>query len=206
LLFATSYAIGSQMSDREPRRGAWRSAAGAIIAFAAGGALTVIIKQVLALAVLGTNQFQAFVGNLQIYTSPAPPGETIPDILRPFAALYHAAPVLAYGSHRAMQMVVGGAVLAWVAALALAAMRARKGRPGDLGLVSDWGALAVAAAVIVAWILVFPTHTFYHARFMVRILVAPVALGMAALGWTLISYRRAARGSSIQPRPAPLRE
>src|SRR3990172_4279914 len=42
-------------------------------------------------------------------------------------------------------------------------------------------ACAAGATIIVAWVVVFPTHTFGHGWFMVRMMLAPLALGWVAL-------------------------
>jgi VIT1/CCC1 family predicted Fe2+/Mn2+ transporter len=54
-----------------------------------------------------------------------------------------------------------------------------RNKPWSAGL-SDWLALAAGAMIVVLWVLLLQTHTSYHARFMVRILVVPLALGFAA--------------------------
>jgi hypothetical protein len=42
-------------------------------------------------------------------------------------------------------------------------------------------ACVAGAAIVVAWVAVFPAHSFGHGWFMVRMMLAPIALGWAAL-------------------------
>jgi hypothetical protein len=58
--------------------------------------------------------------------------------------------------------------------------------------------LLVAALVPVVWVLVLPQHTVIHAHFMVRILVASVALAPLAACWP--SSRRSGPDSASAPR------
>lgn len=190
-LFATSYAIATGTTESGSSRTAWRFAVAGIVAFTLGAGLTVIMKQLLVVAFLGGDATGAFAAKLQFLMSPAPPGEFLPPLLRPFARLVRSMRVLTYGSRPAGYALLAISSLAWVVGLILAARRARATEATTT--LSDYLALACAAAVMVAWVLVLPTHTVNHAGFMVRMVSMPIALGWAALAWTALAVRAPAK-------------
>jgi hypothetical protein len=192
-LFAAAYALASDAAG-SARPGtadggrwfAWRTATVAVAAFAAGAALTLVIKQALAAAALGPGALSAFSGSLQRYMGSAPAGH-VPDVLRPFSELYRWGRILTYNSTGGAAALFAASALAWLVAAA-AALRLHLARH-DRQTLPDLAALAVAASVIVVWVLVLQNHTFYHARFMVRIAMVPVALSAAAAAWTVLRTR-----------------
>jgi hypothetical protein len=232
LLFATTYAIGTGRTEEiapraapdrtgiaEPnsgadlaavarvRAGAWRLAVLALVAFAFGAGLTVLIKQALAAAVLGTAAISAFSGSLVRYMGPAPTGGFVPDVLRPFSELFRWGRVLTYNSPALAAILFGAAIVSWIAAAAVS-VRAGLRHARGWTVASDVLALMFGAAIIIAWILLLQNHTYFHARFMVRMAVAPIALGAAALTWSLLATRTGAvmstrKGAVPATRTAP---
>lgn len=186
-LVAATGAAASSADARSAHVAALRTVMVAAAAFIAGAAVTVAAKQALAYAAFGGSAATAFTGSLSRYMSTAPVGETLPAVLRPFAELYGSGRVLTYGSSTAATVLYSAALLSWLAAAAAAAWHR------DRRLLVEVGILALASAVVVAWVLALPTHTFFHARFMVRISMAPVALGFAAAFWAVsqLAVRRA---------------
>jgi hypothetical protein len=192
-LFATAYALRREAGAAAHPAAAWRTAALALAAFAAGGLVTLLLKQALALAALGSGVVPAFSGSLQRYMGSAPPGGAVPDLLRPFSELFRWGRVLTYNSVPAATALYTASLLAWAAALILG-LRQHLARR-DPAIAHDVAALALAAAIIIAWVLVLQNHTYYHARFMVRMTMVPVALSAAAAAWAVVSAARLARGS-----------
>jgi hypothetical protein len=58
-------------------------------------------------------------------------------------------------------------------------------RSNSIALRSEFLVCVLGASIVVAWIAVFPFHTLGHGWFMIRMMLAPIALGWAALiiGW-----------------------
>jgi hypothetical protein len=207
-LFAATYAMAVSSADTDTsqgerparRDGAWRLAMLAVAAFTAGAVATVVVKQALAAAVLGTGALNAFSSSLGRYMGQAPTGGLLPELLRPFSELFRWGRVLAWNSTAGAAALYGASALAWLAAIVVAVrvgMSDSRSRP----LASDVLALAVAASMIVAWVLLLQNHTFYHARFMVRIVMAPIALGAAALAWAVVVTARSRRAGSSTAAP-----
>lgn len=90
------------------------------------------------------------------------------------------------GEPLASWVLITGA-LCWAGVLASAAIKRLPDPAGTL-------VLAAAAAGPIAWYVVFPSHTYIHAWFMVRLLALPCAFGMAAAMLT-------AKGWCVAPRP-----
>ena len=162
---------------RAPRSDVRALAAAAIIAFAVGAVLTVTIKQFLALASFDPGAGDAFFSRLRAYadTPDAPAGR--PGILLPFVRLVQRADVLTYGSRGAGYALVGVIAVSWV----VGAVRAWR----DRGVEGNVNRLVLLAAALMPlfWVLVLPKHTSIHAVFMVRILVASIALAPLAALW-----------------------
>jgi hypothetical protein len=154
-------------------------AAAALAAFAAGALFTVAIKQLLAYSLYDPRAGDAFFSHLGAYANVPDGSAGRPGLLLPFVRLWQRADVLTYGSQRA-----GEALLALVAATWIAGA-ARAWRDRGVKGNADRVVLLVAALLPVFWVLVLPRHTFIHAVFMVRILVASVALAPLAAAWPL---------------------
>ncbi|HKY60754.1 MAG TPA: hypothetical protein VJP59_07055 [Gemmatimonadota bacterium] len=185
-MFAFAYALKLR-SGTKSRRSAWIHAGVGLVAFALGAGVTVALKQVLALAVLGTEGLEAFAGNLRLYLQPAVSDEySLPGFLLPLGRFFRQGVALTHGSAAGATLLFLLSTLAWVVASGLALARALRG-PRSLAAVSDQLALLTGAAVVFAWIFLFQHHTFIHASMMVRISIVPIALGWAALVWQLQS-------------------
>lgn len=199
LLFPAAYAVAAGDAERT-LVDRWRFATVALLAFIGGAVLSVVLKQAFALAVLGREPFAAFAGNLQLYTGSVSEEGVEGGLVQVFIRLYRRAHTLTYGSGRGAQLLIACVALAWGFG---AAMVFRKADPARRAVAaSDLLALVVGAAGIIGWVLLLQTHTYFHARFMVRILMAPVALGIAAAVWALVAHRsgeRATRGSAAGP-------
>jgi hypothetical protein len=157
--------------------GPWRFALAGGAAFVLGVLLTVLIKQALALALLGPETIGAFTNNLVGYAQA--PGvatqsrlvvavETIVGSIRRWGR------ILTYGNQIAALLLFTTGAMMWGAALALACWTRSR---------DAWNALAVCvtgAAVILVWVVALPSHTVAH-EYMVRIMIAPLALGWTAV-------------------------
>jgi hypothetical protein len=176
LLFVGSYLLPV------PRIGVahrWKRAAGAVAAFAAGALITVALKQLLAVLLVGREVFGPFLANLTLYSGFSASTHSIAEPLNPFIRLLFATHILTYRS-------IAGAVallLATAAAWIYAGYAARQS--ADHERKSEFLAYLLGAAGIVLWVLLLPEHTAEHAAFMVRILIVPVSLGVAALASAL---------------------
>ena len=190
-LFATSYAsVTSATESGGSRTAAWRFAVAGITAFALGAAITVIVKQLLVMAFVGGDALGDFAGHLQFYMRPAIPDDVLPTVLRPFFRLMRSVNTLTYDSRPTSWALMGSSALAWGVGLLLTARRRRATK--STTFLSDYLALAGAAAVMVVWVLLLPTHTSIHAGFMVRMAILPIALGWAALAWSVLGGQETA--------------
>jgi hypothetical protein len=197
-------------SDREPGP-AGRLALLALVAFGAGAAATVALKQALAVAVVGPEAALGFLEYLHRYVNPSPGaslrhfGEawSAPDdplIWSSLKALYTVLTqgyVLTYGSHAAALVLYGAAIAAWAAAGWVAVTRRH---PHAL---SDLVGCAAGLAIVTGWALAFQTHTTIHKWWMVRMLLVPLSFGWAALVWQLL-VRPGPRPQAgpVEPKPA----
>jgi hypothetical protein len=165
----------------------WFFAISGLVGFGVGAFLTILIKQGLAFMAFGPEIIDAFVGNLNYYRQGGP-GQHLGNAL--LSGAYVAAAMigksgklLTYWNTPAALILFSVSALAWIAAGVLAIRNRSK---------EAWSALAVTAAgalVVYAWILLVPTHSYGH-PFMVRMMVAPLALGWFALA---LQARRLAR-------------
>ena len=175
---------------------AWRQAMSGVAAFVFGAAATVVIKQALAYAVFGGPVLESFIANLHTYTQNL---ETIgiqgsdshlkSAIYALGGMIWKWGKVLTYGNDLAARLLLLCSALAWSGAAFLAWRSRNAARPGA------FMACAAGAAIVVAWIAVFPSHSFGHGWFMVRVMLAPIALG-----WTALLIE--AGGPGGHPRPA----
>ena len=155
----------------------WRYALAGLVAFGLGVLLTALLKQVLAIAAFGPEVIDAFTNNLNFYLQDldsGPRNRILMGFYAAMASVYRFGPILAYGSSAGAILLFGSSVAAWIGASVLAR------RSGSKDSVHALAACGAGAAVILVWILVLPTHTFYH-PYMVRMMIAPLALGWIAL-------------------------
>ena len=176
-LLPLAYFRAASVRPSAPERERWRAAIASVLAFGLGVAVTVLLKQALAWLTFGPTVVQEWFGNLRYYTAnPAPEGWGALGSV-PYAIgrlVYRSSTILTYGNRSAALLLMGLSALAWIAALAMAW---RHRSAGTLGPVV---ACLAGALVILAWITLLPTHTANHG-YMVRMLIAPIALGWAAL-------------------------
>jgi hypothetical protein len=166
--------------EREPAR-SWRFGLTGCLAFAAGGALTVAVKQILVAAIIGPGAARSVVEHLNRWTSSAPGDPPLWAPLKSVARVLREGPVLTYGSREGAIALGVAAALAWSAAGYLA-LRARRG-----GALSDLLAFAAGAGIVPAWIWTFQAHTAVHKTLMVRMLIVPLSLGWGALAWQVVA-------------------
>ncbi len=160
----------------------WRLALAGVSAFVLGAAATVAIKQLLAYLVFGAPVLASFAANLHAYTQNL---ETIgiqgsdshlkSAIYALGGMVWKWGKVLTYGSDLASRLLFLTTALAWLGA-AFLAWRSRSAAQTGAFLPC-----AAGASIIAAWIGVFPAHSFGHGWFMVRMMLAPIALGWTAL-------------------------
>ena len=149
----------------------------ALAAFGTGAVVTVVVKQLLAFILSDPAAGQAFFSHLAMYTAMPQASGHRPGILLPFIHLANAAYVLTYGSKSAGYVLVMLIALLWMLGVAMA-LRDRR-----VTANMDRVVLLVAALAPVVWVLLLPQHTVMHAPFMVRILVASIALVPLAVSW-----------------------
>jgi hypothetical protein len=176
LLFATIYTLGRD-AGLSTRRAWWRALA-ALAAMATGALVTVALKQAIVWSLAGSEGVSHFMNNLVFYTGVGrAPESGLALYVHAFRELFDHAFVL---THRVRLLVIGSAAT-WILAGILCA---RQGRP------FDWLAFGFAALAIPAWIVLMPRHTIQEPAFMVRILVVPIALGVAGCAQALAAAIR----------------
>ncbi len=157
----------------------WLTSIRALTAFGLGAGLTVVLKLLLSVAVFGPGALDSFVSNFVYYARPASSDAPLPTFLLPFGRLYRKGTTLTYGSEVGAQLLFASAVGSWVASALLVALRRRPRSTDDL-LAPLTGVL-----IVIIWIMLFQTHTFGHAVFMVRMMIVPISLGWTAVAWQL---------------------
>ena len=196
LLFPMAYLMARARPepDDQPAE-AWRFAVAALVAFVLGAVLTVAIKQILAVAIVGPEALNSFLEYLQRYVNPSPSaslrhfGETwssphgsiVWSSLKSIYVVLGEGYVLTYGSGPAAVLLYAAGVLAWLTAGYLAFRRPTRWASSDLL------ALAAGAGIVVVWTWSFQTHTTLHKFWMVRMLLVPLSMGWGALAWQLIT-------------------
>jgi hypothetical protein len=171
------YAAAHSESSRDDTGHRWHFAVAGILAFALGMVLTVAIKQMLAIAVFGWQAVEAFTNNLDYYVQKPATGlqnRLLVSVYTTLAIVYRWGTMLTYGNVAGAVIMFSGSVLAWIGA-AIFALRARSSF-----FSSPFTVCAAGASLVFLWILILPTHTFNHS-YMVRIMIAPLALGWVAL-------------------------
>lgn len=182
LLLPVGYVLADEADSDAGARQRWQLAISGVFGFVLGAALTIATKQVLAYVLFGAPAVTAFVANLGVYTQnlehigiQGSDDHLKSAVYALGGTVWKWGKVLTYGSDWAARTLFLATALAWIAA-ALLACRSRSAlRPGA------FLPCAAGAAVVVAWIAMFPSHTLGHGWFMVRIMLAPIALGWAAL-------------------------
>lgn len=178
LLFPAVYAArGTAVGIDSKER--WLTSIRALAAFGLGASLTVVLKLLLSVAVFGPGALDSFVGNFVYYTRPASSDVPLPTFLLPFGRLYRKGTTLTYGSGVGAQLLFASAVGTWMASALLVVLR-RRPRSAD-----DLLAPLAGVLIVIIWIMLFQTHTFGHAVFMVRMMIVPISLGWASLAWQL---------------------
>ncbi|MGE5276667.1 MAG: hypothetical protein ACM3SU_06715 [Acidobacteriota bacterium] len=172
--------------DEEARGGIAppRAVLAAVAAFALGAAATVLVKQALALALVGPAAPGSFLKHLRLWMSVPESGRHVPGILLPFRSLVGQSGTLTFGSRVAGYALIAAAAAAWM----IAAVRGWRRRESAQG--RDVLILIGAALVPVAWTLLLPNHTYVHSWLMVRLLVVPISLAPVALFWPAWSRGR----------------
>ena len=154
-----------------------RAVLAAVSAFVLGAAATILVKQVLALALVGPSAAGSFAEHLGLWARVPPTEHHVPGILRPLLSLVRQSYMLTFGSRPAGYVLVAGAAILW--AIALIRGWARRGT----SVGEDLLILLGAALVPIVWALLLPNHTAIHAWLMVRLLVVPISLAPVALFW-----------------------
>jgi len=197
--------------ENEPMR-AWRFALAGLMAFSLGVALTVAIKQILAVAIVGPDALRTFLQYLRRYVNPSPGASLAhfretwasPDdpliwsSLKAVYAVLSEGYVLTYGSRPGAIALYAASALAGLAA---GYLTFRRRVPWAL---SDFLGFAAGVAIILAWIWTFQTHTTIHRWWMVRMLIVPLSLGWGALAWQLITIPVQNRATSAWAPAKPI--
>lgn len=177
LLFATGFALGYRR-DRSARHG-WICAIGSLGGMVAGAVATVAIKQAIAFAMLGMAGLSKFEENLAHYT-----GAESRDGLALYLDAFHSLPgeFYTYTEHvpGGTQVVILAFAASWLAALLIAA------RQRSWAIPIGW---FFAALAIPAWIILMPQETVEHPSYFTRILIVPIALGLALCLRPLLARR-----------------
>jgi hypothetical protein len=173
----------SAATDRHRR--AWLLAIASWVAFVVGGAMTVVINQLLgalfadpqALGIFSTFLLHYLGSGSEALGAAAPvpaPSFTFLDL---FVTLLMRGVTLTYGSRigAAGLWLVGG--IGWLVAFWLTWQR----RTAEGW--SDFLAFTSGPVAVLAWVVLFSTHTYIHADFIVRIMIVPLALGWGAALW-----------------------
>ena len=186
---AAAWLMASVMAARHDRAGSAQLdvralAMAALLAFVVGAGRTVVIKQVLAVVTFDPGAGGAFLSHLASHAGAPDPSGNSPGMVRPFSRLWQRTPVLTHGSQTAGHVLAVVIVVSWIVGV-IRAWRDR-GAEGNGNRV----VLLFAALTPLFWVLVLPNHTVVHAVFMVRMLVASVALAPLAALWPAQQARR----------------
>jgi hypothetical protein len=164
-----------------------------LLAFSAGAVGSVVLKQSLALVLADPGASAQFAHQLRYYMAIPDFEPGWPGLLEPFGRLVRQSRVLTYDHQLAGYLVVGATGGAWLAAAVRCLRSSQQQRHAPHVLVM----LALALAPV-PWVLLLPYHTYVHAPFMVRMLIVPITLSMAALLLTHVRSTSTAQ-SAVDP-------
>lgn len=180
LLFATSYMLGRH--GGHPARSGWSFGIAGLAGMITGAALTVLLKQAIVFGLSGAGEIRKFTDNLVYYTgASAGPESGFGLYAHAFHILAQHSYILTHNNPTKGNLLLLASAATWIAALLLA-MRKR-----DLG---DLAAFTFAALAVPAWVILMPRHTIQEAAFMVRMLIVPIALGLALCLRLMLAPRR----------------
>jgi hypothetical protein len=148
------------------------------LAFGFGAMVTILTKQVIASLFVETGVSNQFLSHLRFYMEIPDSEEGWPGILVPFGRLIRKSHVLTFYNETAGYGLLWGAAVVWIIAI-LRGLRQWSRRQARADLLI----LVVAALIPAIWVFLLPRHTYNHAVFMVRMLVAPISLAPIALHW-----------------------
>jgi hypothetical protein len=149
----------------------------ALGAFAVGGVITVVVKQVLAALFAEPQAGAVFVSKLGAYAGIPASRNGIPGVFLPYIELVGHMYVLTVWRY------IPGMMLTVVLAMALLWAVARGWRRRRTVQGQDVLFLVGLTLLPAMWVLVLPNHTFQHSSFMVRMMVVPISLALLALLW-----------------------
>lgn len=182
LLLPFGYFLSADSDAATTHSQPWRLGLASVLAFGLGAGATVLVKQLLAYLVFGAPALDSFATNLHAYTQNLDQiGILASDNHIKSAAyafggmIWKWGKVLTYGSDLGARLLLLGTALAWTGAMVLAWRSRSKARS------AGFPACVAGAAIVVTWVAVFPVHSFGHGWFMIRMMLAPIALGWAAL-------------------------
>jgi len=176
----------------------------AVTAFGLGAAATVLVKQILAVTLVGHLAPASFFEHLNLYMKDPQDDQgragRIFALVRlqrflPLLRLFNRSGTLTFGNELVGRCLMLATLLAWLA-VAIRGWRRRRTVEGRDLLI-----LMGAALVPVVWSFLLPHHTSIHAWLMVRILVVPVSLAAVALLWPRAG--RSADSRAPLPRASP---
>jgi hypothetical protein len=181
-LLPFGYFLGTESGPQTAPSRPWHLGLAGVLAFGFGAGVTVAVKQLLACLVFGAPALASFAANLHTYTQNleqigirASDNHLLSALYALGGMIWKWGKVLTYGSDLAARLLLLSNALAWMGALFLAWRSRALARPGA------FLPCIAGASIIVAWVAVFPTHSFGHGWFMVRMMLAPIALGWVAL-------------------------
>lgn len=181
LLFTAAYLSAVVRPDNEGHLAdAWVTAGASVLAFTGGAALTVVLKQVLAVVFTDAPVLDSFLGQLKYYSSTSLSDGSWASgwgRLSGILALVRSGAGLTWGSVAGALGLGVAVAAAWCDATFLAWRRRRTG----LRAISDLLAFASGASAVLFWTAVFSVHTVAHAFLLNRMLILPIALGFAAV-------------------------
>jgi hypothetical protein len=163
------------------RESDWRSASAEVLGIFGCFLASYLCVTFLRLALISTfltAGWQIFAGGLAFRMGnslPEAPHITITDMLM---SLWNARAEMTGNQSLATALLVGSGI-AWCIAMVFLIIRQTTARAIDFGIV------ATAACGIIAWYILFLSHTYGHAWIMIRLMAVPIGLGFAAL---LISF------------------
>ena len=177
-LFVAAYLIAITRGGTDDRVEGWAAGVFSVLAFGVGAALTIVAKQTLTLLLTDEPVLRNFTESFENYSAlAADSGSNLPwGRLTGFVTLFEYSPELTWWNESLAVWVGLGVVSIWVGAVALT-WTVNEGRQQR---ISALAAFAVGSSSVLVWSLIFPVHTTMHALFMTRMLIVPVALGLAA--------------------------